>query len=77
VLRSPLQQWSPRASFAWDPTGRQNTVIRGKAGLFYAETPLIYLAGPLTDVSMAPADLSLQIAPNTGGTLSAIPDGRV
>jgi hypothetical protein len=69
LINNPLNQWSPRSSFAWDPTGRQTTVIRGKAGLFYAQTPLIYLAGPITDLSMAPANLTLTIAPNAGGTV--------
>jgi carboxypeptidase family protein len=69
VIRNQLAQWSPRASFAWDPTGGQHTIIRGKAGIFYAQTPLVYLAGPLTDVSMAPSNLTLQIAPNSAGTV--------
>jgi len=69
LIRNQLGQWSPRASFAWDPTGKQDTVIRGKGGIFYAQTPLVYLAGPMTDVSMGPSDLTLQIAPSSAGSV--------
>jgi hypothetical protein len=27
--------WAPRVGFAWDVTGRQSTVVRGGAGMFY------------------------------------------
>lgn len=68
-IRNNFDQWSPRLSFAWDPMGRQSTVIRFRTGLFYGQTPLAYLAAPLTNVSMAPSDLSLQIAPSSAGTV--------
>jgi hypothetical protein len=69
LIRNQLDQWAPRLGFAWDFLGRQKTVIRGTAGIFHAQTPLSWLAGPLTDVSMAPGDLSLQIGPATGSTV--------
>jgi hypothetical protein len=63
AIRSQLNQWAPRVSFVWDPTGRMSTVVRGSAGLFYGETPLSLYAGPINNFSSNPADLSLQIAP--------------
>lgn len=68
-LRSPMNQWGPRLSFAWDVLGKQHTVIRGQAGVYYAQTPLVWLAAPLDSLSSAPSDLSLQIAPAGQNTI--------
>jgi hypothetical protein len=64
-----LNQWAPRASFAWNPGGRNTTVIRAFGGLFYAQTPLSLYAGPINNFSSTPSDLTLQIAPTGGSTV--------
>jgi Carboxypeptidase regulatory-like domain/TonB-dependent Receptor Plug Domain len=68
-IPSQRNEWAPRLGFAWDLLGRQKTVIRGHAGIFYGQNPLAWIAGALTDVSMAPGDLSLQIGPGAGSTV--------
>lgn len=69
LIRSPLNQWAPRAGFAWNPGGRSDTVIRAFGGLFYAQTPLSLYAGPINNFSSTPSDLTLQIAPIGGSTV--------
>lgn len=63
-----LNQWAPRLGIAWNP-GRSGTVLRLHAGLFYAQTPFVLLAGALDTFSNTPSDVSLQIAPNARGTV--------
>ena len=69
VIRSPLNQWAPRASFSWNPGGRSDTVVRAFGGIFYAQTPLSLYAGPINNFSSTPSDLTLQIAPMGGMTV--------
>lgn len=69
VIRSQLNQWAPRLSFAWDPSGKGNTVLRGTAGLFYGQTPLAWYAGPVNNFSSVPHDLTLQLGPMGANTI--------
>ena len=67
-IANNMRQWAPRFGLAWNPgTGR--TVIRAQTGIFYGQTPFILFASPLDSFSTAPSDLSLEIAPNSDGTV--------
>jgi hypothetical protein len=69
VVRDQLGQWAPSAGFSWDVSGSGNTILRGQAGIHYAQTPLLLLAAPLTNFGLPPGDLTLQIAPGGGRTV--------
>ncbi len=56
-----LDQFGPRFGFAYDPMSDGRTVIRGYAGVYYARTPLLLLAGPFNNFRSTPGDLSISL----------------
>ncbi|MEK7406210.1 MAG: TonB-dependent receptor [Acidobacteriota bacterium] len=68
VISDNVAQVMPRIGFAWTPTKRQRTVVRGHTGLFYAATPLLLMAGPMNNFRTPPGDVSIQL-PRSGSTV--------
>jgi hypothetical protein len=68
VIRDNVGQVMPRLGFAWTPSQRRHTVVRGHTGLFYAATPLLLLAGPMNNFRTPPGDVSVQL-PRSGSTV--------
>ena len=54
-------QFGPRAGFAWDPTGGAKTVVRAFAGVYYARTPLLLLARPVSNFRIPPGDVTVAL----------------
>lgn len=71
VSRIPnnLNQFMPRAGFAWTPTKDQRFVIRGHAGIFYAATPLLIYSDPTGNFRTPPNNVRLFLNSTSRGTL--------
>jgi len=48
VIPSDYKMLQPRLGLAWDPNNDGRTVVRAGAGIFYARTPLLLFAAPIT-----------------------------
>ncbi len=65
-----LQQWMPRAGFAWTPfDSARRTVIRGHTGLFYAATPMLLYSDATANFRSTPNTVSLALAPTATMTV--------
>ncbi len=56
-------EWGPRVGLAYDPRGDGKTVVRAFAGVYYARTPLLVLAGPFNNFRDPAGDLSVELGP--------------
>jgi hypothetical protein len=61
VIPDQTDQFAPRVGIAWDPFKDGKTAVRVGAGIFYARTPLLTLAGPLNNFRGIPGDVTLDI----------------
>jgi hypothetical protein len=67
-----VYQFAPRVGMAWSPFKDGRGVIRAHAGVFYARTPLLTLAGPINNFRSTPGDVTLQLSGFTGACAGGI-----
>src|SRR6202521_6329229 len=68
----PNSNFAPQLGFAWDPTGRGKTSVRGGIGLFYEN--VLTIVAPLDPAHRVPmGDLFIQVPTACGGTAQPVP----
>lgn len=70
VIPDSEWQFGPRLGFAWDMNADGKSVLRGFAGMYYARTPALLIAGPFNNFRTPPGDVSVSL-PFSTNTLSA------
>jgi hypothetical protein len=71
-VRQPNSNLAPQIGFAWDPSGKGKTAIRGGIGLFYEN--VLTIVAPLDPVLRAPfGDIFVQTPTACGGTGLPVP----
>ena len=56
-----MDQFGPRAGFAWNPGGQGDTVVRGYTGVYYARTPMLIFADPMNNFRVPPGNVSVRL----------------
>ncbi|MBK5294795.1 MAG: TonB-dependent receptor [Acidobacteriia bacterium] len=70
TIPDSTRQIMPRIGFAWTPKpGSYRTVVRGHAGMFYAATPLVLMAGPTNNFRLPAGDVSITLSPTATQTV--------
>ena len=59
TIPDQTNQWGPRVGFSWDPWNDGRTAVRGFAGLYFARTPMLIMAGPMNNYRVPAGDLSI------------------
>jgi Carboxypeptidase regulatory-like domain len=68
-IRNNLNQFMPRAGFAWSPAQNRRFVLRGHAGVFYAATPLLIYSDPTGNFRNPPNNVRLFLNNTKQGTI--------
>ena len=67
VFPSDKNNFGPRVGFAYDMTGRGNTVVRGGYGMFYGRIINSTISNAITNVGSAAGQLPLQLQTTSAG----------
>jgi hypothetical protein len=71
-VRQPNSNFAPQLGFAWDPTGKGKTALRGGIGLFYEN--VLTIVAPLDPTFRTPiGNVFLQLPTACNGTNLAVP----
>lgn len=75
IIRDSDWQFGPRLGFAWDMQGDGRSVLRGFAGMYYARTPALIIAGPFNNFRIPPGDVSVSLPFSTTALSAATSAG--
>jgi hypothetical protein len=71
-VRQPSSNFAPQLGFAWDPTGKGKTAIRGGIGVFYEN--VLSIVAPLDPTYRVPiGNVFIQVPPACSGTALPVP----